>query len=33
MYTLTDIYGVNNWVKWEPRKDEMMWAYEMEWNG
>jgi peptide/nickel transport system substrate-binding protein len=33
MYTLTDIYGVDNWVKWEPRKDEMVWAHEMEWNG
>jgi peptide/nickel transport system substrate-binding protein len=32
MYTLTDLYGVNNWVKWEPRKDEMVWAYEMDWN-
>jgi peptide/nickel transport system substrate-binding protein len=32
-YTLTDIYGVDNWVKWEPRKDEMMWAYDMDWNG
>jgi peptide/nickel transport system substrate-binding protein len=32
MYTLTDIYGVDNWVNWEPRKDEMMWAYEMDWN-
>ncbi len=31
-YTLTDIYGVDNWVNWEPRKDEMMWAYEMDWN-
>ena len=33
MYTLTDIYGVDNWVNWEPRKDEMIWAYEMDWNG
>jgi peptide/nickel transport system substrate-binding protein len=33
MYTLTDIYGVDNWVKWEPRKDEMIWAHEMDWNG
>ena len=33
MYTLTDIYGVDNWVKWDPRKDEMIWAYEMDWNG
>jgi peptide/nickel transport system substrate-binding protein len=32
MWTLTDIYGVDNWVKWEPRKDEMIWAHEMEWN-
>ncbi len=33
MYTLTDIYGVDNWVDWEPRKDEMVWAHEMAWNG
>lgn len=33
MYTLTDIYGVDNWVMWEPRKDEMVWAHEMDWNG
>jgi peptide/nickel transport system substrate-binding protein len=33
MYTLTDIYGVDNWVNWEPRKDEMIWAHEMDWNG
>jgi len=33
MYTLHDIYGVDNWVKWEPRKDEMVWAHEMDWNG
>ena len=33
MYTLHDIYGVDNWVKWEPRKDEMIWAHEMDWNG
>ena len=33
MYTLTDIYGVDNWVNWEPRKDEMVWAHEMDWNG
>ena len=26
MYNLTDIYGVDNWVKWEPRFDEMVWA-------
>jgi peptide/nickel transport system substrate-binding protein len=32
MWTLTDIYGVDNWVSWEPRKDEMMWAHEMAWN-
>jgi peptide/nickel transport system substrate-binding protein len=32
MYQLVDIFGVNNWVKWEPRHDEMMWAHEMEWN-
>jgi peptide/nickel transport system substrate-binding protein len=32
MYTLTDIYGVDNWVNWQPRKDEMVWAHEMAWN-
>ena len=32
MWTLTDIYGVDNWVTWEPRKDEMVWAHEMDWN-
>jgi peptide/nickel transport system substrate-binding protein len=32
MYQLVDIFGVNNWVKWDPRHDEMMWAHEMEWN-
>ncbi len=32
MYHLVDIFGVDNWVKWEPRHDEMMWAHEMEWN-
>lgn len=33
MYQLVDMFGVDNWVKWEPRHDEMMWAHEMEWNG
>jgi peptide/nickel transport system substrate-binding protein len=32
MYQLTDIYGVDNWAKWEPRFDEMVWAHEMTWN-
>jgi peptide/nickel transport system substrate-binding protein len=32
MYTLSDIYGVSNLVDWEPRKDEMVWAYEMKWK-
>jgi peptide/nickel transport system substrate-binding protein len=32
MYTLSDIYGVDNWVLWEPRKDEMVWAHEMAFN-
>jgi peptide/nickel transport system substrate-binding protein len=32
MYQLVDIFGLDNWVKWEPRHDEMMWAHEMEWN-
>lgn len=32
MYQLTDIYGVDNWIKWEPRFDEMIWAYDMTYN-
>jgi peptide/nickel transport system substrate-binding protein len=32
MYQLVDIFGINDWVLWEPRHDEMMWAHEMEWN-
>lgn len=32
MYHLVDIFGVDNWVRWEPRHDEFMWAHEMEWN-
>ena len=32
MYQLTDIYGVDNWIKWEPRFDEMIWAYDMKYN-
>ena len=32
MYQLTDIYGVDNWIKWEPRFDEMVWAYDMAYN-
>lgn len=32
MYQLVDIYGIDNWVKWKPRHDEMVWAHEMEWN-
>ncbi|MGI8547053.1 MAG: ABC transporter substrate-binding protein [Gemmatimonadaceae bacterium] len=32
MYQLMDIYGVDNWVQWNPRHDEMVWAYEMKWN-
>ncbi len=32
MYTLSDVYGVDNWVLWEPRKDEMVWAHEMAFN-
>jgi peptide/nickel transport system substrate-binding protein len=32
MYQLVDIFGVDNWVLWEPRHDEMMWAHEMSWN-
>ena len=23
---------MDNWVNWEPRKDEMVWAHEMDWN-
>jgi peptide/nickel transport system substrate-binding protein len=32
MYQLVDIFGVDNWVDWGPRHDEMMWAHEMRWN-
>ena len=32
MYQLVDMFGVDNWVLWEPRHDEMMWAHEMKWN-
>jgi peptide/nickel transport system substrate-binding protein len=32
MYHLVDIFGVDNWVDWEPRHDEFMWAHEMKWN-
>ena len=32
MYHLVDIFGVDNWVNWEPRHDEFMWAHEMTWN-
>jgi peptide/nickel transport system substrate-binding protein len=31
-YQIADIFGVNNWVLWEPRHDEFMWAHEMSWN-
>ena len=26
------VFGVDNWILWEPRKDEMVWAHEMAWN-
>jgi peptide/nickel transport system substrate-binding protein len=32
MYTLSDLWGVSNQVDWEPRRDEMCWAYEMKWK-
>jgi peptide/nickel transport system substrate-binding protein len=32
MYQLVDIFGIDNWVLWEPRHDEMIWAHEMKWN-
>jgi peptide/nickel transport system substrate-binding protein len=32
MYQLVDIFGINDWVAWEPRHDEMMWAHDMSWN-
>jgi peptide/nickel transport system substrate-binding protein len=31
MYQLTDIYGVDKRVNWEPRSDEMIWYREMNW--
>jgi peptide/nickel transport system substrate-binding protein len=32
MYTLSDVFGVDNWILWEPRRDEMVWAHEMAYN-
>ena len=32
MYTLSDVFGVDNWILWEPRRDEMVWAHEMSYN-
>jgi peptide/nickel transport system substrate-binding protein len=32
MYQLVDIFGIDNWVVWEPRHDEMIWAHDMSWN-
>lgn len=29
LYQLRDLYGVSNRLKWTPRSDEMIWAYEM----
>jgi peptide/nickel transport system substrate-binding protein len=31
MYQLTDIYGIDKRVKWDPRSDEMVWYREMSW--
>jgi peptide/nickel transport system substrate-binding protein len=31
-YLVVDAYGVDNWVLWEPRPDQMIWAHEMRWN-
>ena len=32
MYQLVDIFGVDNWVQWQARHDEMVWAWEMKWS-
>jgi ABC-type transport system substrate-binding protein len=32
MYQLVDIYGADNWVLWEARHDEMVFANEVKWN-
>lgn len=32
MYQLVDIFGIDNWVNWTPRHDEMIWAHEMKWS-
>lgn len=32
MYQLVDIFGIDNWVDWTPRHDEMVWAWEVKWN-
>ena len=31
-YQIADIHGVNNWILWDPRPDEFIWAHEMRWN-
>jgi peptide/nickel transport system substrate-binding protein len=31
MYQLTDIYGIDKRIKWDPRSDEMVWYREMSW--
>ena len=30
--SMRKMYGVSNLVDWEPRRDEMVWAYEMKWK-
>lgn len=32
MYQLVDIFGIDNWVNWQPRHDEMVFAWEIKWN-
>lgn len=32
MYQLVDIYGADNWVQWQARHDEMVFATEVKWN-
>jgi peptide/nickel transport system substrate-binding protein len=32
LYQQEDIYGVSNRVNWTPRPDELIWAFDVDWN-
>jgi peptide/nickel transport system substrate-binding protein len=32
LYQQEDIYGVSNRVNWSPRPDELIWAYDVDWD-